>query len=193
MIPDKLVMLEHINTAIKKNWCKKNPDIFDNPVTSESTNHASALIDKNYFSNIKNVESVKKLEQRIEALEDQSDHLFYFIYFLFENFPDLVKNILPRDWNGGMVTNHEPKEAEISENSLNSDCGLQKNHPYPTRREMEVLTLLVKGYCAKEIAHMLFISETTVITHKKNLKEKFHAKNTVELISKAYTILFKII
>ena len=53
---------------------------------------------------------------------------------------------------------------------------------------MDVFILLEKGYCAKEIAKSLFISETTVITHKKNLKEKFQAKNTVELISKILAV-----
>ena len=55
--------------------------------------------------------------------------------------------------------------------------------PSLTKREVDVFNLLSKGLCAKEIAKILFISETTVITHKKNLKEKFKAKNTVELIS----------
>ena len=64
----------------------------------------------------------------------------------------------------------------------------EKNEHQPalTKREIEVLDLLVKGLCAKEIADNLFISETTVITHKKNLKKKYNVRNTVELISKAY-------
>jgi DNA-binding NarL/FixJ family response regulator len=69
------------------------------------------------------------------------------------------------------------------------DCCIKREDPCPTRREKDVLELLVKGLCAKEIANKLFISESTVITHKKNLKEKFNAKNTVELISKAQSHL----
>jgi DNA-binding CsgD family transcriptional regulator len=64
-----------------------------------------------------------------------------------------------------------------------------KSYPSLTRREIEVLQLLVKGLCAKEIASSLFISESTVITHKKNLKKKFDARNSVELISKAHNCL----
>jgi len=106
----------------------------------------------------RNRESFMKLEQRIEALEDQNNCLLYFIHFLYENFPDLVRKISPA----------EKKEHQ----------------PLLTKREIEVLDLLVKGMCAKEIADNLFISETTVITHKKNLKRKYNVRNTVELISK---------
>jgi DNA-binding CsgD family transcriptional regulator len=56
---------------------------------------------------------------------------------------------------------------------------------------MDVCRLLAKGFCAKEIARILFISETTVVTHKRNLKVKFNAKNTVELISKASTLFIE--
>ncbi len=54
-----------------------------------------------------------------------------------------------------------------------------------SKREKEILQLLADGYSAKEIASMLFISATTVITHRKNLIEKFNVRNTAELIKKA--------
>jgi DNA-binding NarL/FixJ family response regulator len=119
-----------------------------------------------------NTASAEKLEQRMQVLEKQNDQLLYFVNFLVENLPDLVINILQGEWQG----KDEPERLQPVK------CGAI---PCPTRREQDVLELLVKGFCAKEIAEKLFISETTVITHKKNLKDKFKAKNTVELISKA--------
>lgn len=50
-----------------------------------------------------------------------------------------------------------------------------KNVPPPSplsNREIEVLTLIVKGFINKEIAERLNISLTTVISHRKNLMEK---------------------
>ena len=44
-------------------------------------------------------------------------------------------------------------------------------------REIEVLTLLVKGLIHKEIADRLNISLTTVITHRKNITEKLGIKS----------------
>jgi DNA-binding NarL/FixJ family response regulator len=41
-----------------------------------------------------------------------------------------------------------------------------------TERETEVLRLLARGYCNKEMARMLGISDATVKTHVKNLLAK---------------------
>jgi DNA-binding NarL/FixJ family response regulator len=59
-----------------------------------------------------------------------------------------------------------------------------------TRREMEVLVLIADGMTNNEIAQKLFISITTVDTHRKNLLEKFSAKNTAELVKLAFQLKF---
>ena len=51
-----------------------------------------------------------------------------------------------------------------------------------TRREKEVLELIADGMTNAEIAQQLFISVTTVDTHRKNLLAKLEAKNTAALI-----------
>lgn len=54
-----------------------------------------------------------------------------------------------------------------------------------TTREKEILELLSKGLSSKEIARALVISFHTVESHRKNLRLKFEAKNSSELIMKA--------
>jgi len=54
-----------------------------------------------------------------------------------------------------------------------------------TPKEKEVLSLLAQGLSSKEIASHLFISVHTVESHRKNLRFKFDAKNSSELIMKA--------
>jgi len=54
-----------------------------------------------------------------------------------------------------------------------------------TRREKEVLKLIAEGMTNSEIAQTLFISTTTVDTHRKNLLAKFDARNTAYLIRMA--------
>lgn len=54
-----------------------------------------------------------------------------------------------------------------------------------TRREKEVLELIAEGMINAEIATKLFISVTTVDTHRKNLLAKFDARNTASLIRSA--------
>ena len=60
-------------------------------------------------------------------------------------------------------------------------------------REQEVLHLIAFENSTKEIAKELFISEHTVITHRKNLLMKMDVKNTAGLIRRAFeTGLFKV-
>ncbi|MBN8790568.1 MAG: response regulator transcription factor [Terrimonas sp.] len=57
--------------------------------------------------------------------------------------------------------------------------------PVITSREKEVLKLVAEGMTNNEIAQQLFISPTTVETHRKSLLNKFAAKNTASLIRMA--------
>jgi len=68
------------------------------------------------------------------------------------------------------VTMRENKDAEI---------------PVITRREKEVLKLIAEGLTNKEMAEKLFISTTTVDTHRNSLLSKFNVKNTANLIRQA--------
>lgn len=54
-----------------------------------------------------------------------------------------------------------------------------------TRREKEVLGLIADGLTNNEIAQKLFISVTTVDTHRKNLLAKFEVKNVASMIKAA--------
>ncbi|MBE8714451.1 LuxR C-terminal-related transcriptional regulator [Sphingobacterium hungaricum] len=54
-----------------------------------------------------------------------------------------------------------------------------------TRREIEILRLVIKGFSSNEIAKQLFLSAYTVKTHRKNIHKKTFTKNNVELIKKS--------
>ncbi len=56
-------------------------------------------------------------------------------------------------------------------------------------REKEVLTLIGEGYSSKQIADMLYISNHTAISHRKNLIEKFQVRNTAQLIKNASQVM----
>ena len=60
--------------------------------------------------------------------------------------------------------------------------------PKITRREKEVLTLIADECTTEEIAKRLFISTSTVITHRKSLLRKLNAKNSVGLIRSAFEL-----
>jgi len=57
--------------------------------------------------------------------------------------------------------------------------------PVITRREKEVLEFIASGLTNNEIAKKLFISVSTVDSHRKNILVKFEAKNIASLVKTA--------
>jgi DNA-binding CsgD family transcriptional regulator len=57
-----------------------------------------------------------------------------------------------------------------------------------TPRETEVLNLISFGYSTSDIAQYLYISMETVRTHRKNLLQKFGAKNTALLVRLSFEL-----
>lgn len=62
---------------------------------------------------------------------------------------------------------------------------IKENTEKLTKRELEVLQLLVKGYTNQEIAEKLFISHRTVCNHRANILSKTGTKNTANLLTYA--------
>lgn len=58
----------------------------------------------------------------------------------------------------------------------------KKLHKELSKREMEVLNLISEGFTNAEISEKLFTSKRTIETHRQNLLEKTHTKNTAALI-----------
>ncbi|GEJ46152.1 MULTISPECIES: response regulator transcription factor [unclassified Chryseobacterium] len=63
----------------------------------------------------------------------------------------------------------------------------QNDLPIPrlTKREKQILQMVAQGKTSSVIAEELFLSPLTVDTHRKNLLQKFQAKNSTELINRA--------
>ena len=53
-------------------------------------------------------------------------------------------------------------------------------------REREILLLIAYEHTTTEIAHKLYLSTHTVITHRKNLLWKMDVKNTAGLVRKGF-------
>ncbi|MEI8109685.1 MAG: response regulator transcription factor [Chitinophagia bacterium] len=53
-----------------------------------------------------------------------------------------------------------------------------------TRREKEIISLIIAGKTTKEIAAELFLSELTIKTHRRNISEKLGSKGIADLITK---------
>ena len=54
-----------------------------------------------------------------------------------------------------------------------------------TKREIEVLTLLIEGRSSMEVADMLYVSKRTVDFHSANIYDKLQVTNRVKAYQKA--------
>ena len=59
-----------------------------------------------------------------------------------------------------------------------------ENHPDLTKREREILTLMLTSKAPKEFAKILKVSYHTVDFHRKNLYRKLGVKSRVELFTR---------
>lgn len=189
MLTDKSDLLEQINVSLTKKWSKKNGSNTNNAATTKPRKKKTHRItSSNYLQFFNNEDTIERLEQRVKCLENCNNQLIHLINSLIEYLPDLIASGIQADQESQTsCVDHPCSFEEMKEPS--PVCCEKDKLPSPTRRERDIIELLVKGFCAKEIANRLFISETTVVTHKKNLKEKFNAKNSVELISKVQHFL----
>lgn len=176
MFFNKSDLLSHINTMISEHTPKEK---FDFATIQKAIEGATDPTERAYMPFFRQSD-VKRMGDRIRKLEDQNEQLISVVHFLLDRVASLTKSI------GDISTNLQQEEKEHKASLVESREEIvnpEKEKPVLTKRETDVFGLLAKGFCAKEIAKTLFISETTVITHKRNLKEKFHARNTVELIT----------
>ena len=54
-----------------------------------------------------------------------------------------------------------------------------------TKREIEVLTLVIEGKSSKEVADMLYVSKRTVDFHLANIYDKLQVSNRVQAFRRA--------
>jgi len=72
------------------------------------------------------------------------------------------------------------KKSHSLKSPMNSD--FQKNFNTLTKREREIVSLVVEGLTNQEIADKLFVNIRTVETHKTNILQKLQLKSSVDLV-----------
>jgi DNA-binding NarL/FixJ family response regulator len=85
-------------------------------------------------------------------------------------------------YNGKMYLDETVNEIVV--NSVANSGELREQSPFPklSRREKEILQLILKEHTTQEIAEKLFISFGTVETHRRNMLIKTGARNTAGLV-----------
>jgi DNA-binding NarL/FixJ family response regulator len=108
-----------------------------------------------------------------------------------------VSKMIENGASGYLLKNSSKEEIfkaieEVSKGNMFFNVDYQKQNaskydqaPIITRREKEVLMEIAEGLTNQQIADKLFISITTVSSHRQNLMLKLNANNTASLIKMA--------
>ncbi|HMG90241.1 MAG TPA: response regulator transcription factor [Chryseolinea sp.] len=95
----------------------------------------------------------------------------------------LVKSASKEEIEAAILSANEGKlYLSLDINSIDLNPEIAPDVPVVSRREKEVLQLIVDGLTNPQIAEKLFISLHTVDSHRKNLLAKFNVNNTASLI-----------
>jgi len=109
----------------------------------------------------------------------------------------IILRFLENGGSGYILKNADAKEImQCIQDAINGKLALCKdvqeimakpsviNYEIPriTKRELQILKAVSEGQTSAEIADKLFISVITVETHRRNLMQKFQAKNMIELV-----------
>lgn len=127
----------------------------------------------------------------ILTMYDDEEYLFHVMKngasgYVLKNAPDdELLSAIRTVYRGGTYVQPSMASSLVGQD-VNKGAEVETD-PYKilSKREVEILPLVAKGYGNKEIAEMLYISVKTVEAHKAKMMEKLHLKNRPELVEYA--------
>lgn len=128
----------------------------------------------------------------ILTMHDDEEYLFHVLKngasgYVLKNSPDEeLFSAIRTVYDGGTYIQPSMATSLVRE-FVKKDGDTVETDPYKilSKREIEVLPLVAKGYGNKEIAEKLYISVKTVEAHKAKLMEKLNLKSKPELVEYA--------
>lgn len=123
------------------------------------------------------------------TMHDDEEYLFHVLKngasgYMLKSAPDEeLLQAIRVIYNGGTYI-HPKMATSLVRELVNKDHKVKESDPFEllSKREIEVLPLVAKGYGNKEIAQKLFISVKTVEAHKAKIMEKLQLKSRPELV-----------
>lgn len=128
----------------------------------------------------------------ILTMHDDDEYLFHVLKngasgYVLKNAPDeeLLKAIRVAHDDGTYI--HPEMATSLVREFVKKGADSVETDPFKilSKREIEVLPLIAKGYGNKEIAEKLYISVKTVEAHKSKIMEKLQLKGRPELVQYA--------
>lgn len=140
------------------------------------------------------MESFPETKILILTMYDDDEYLFHVLRngakgYILKNAPDeQLISAVRTVYRGDTYIDPKMTTSLVNEFVNNSDQdGKNTNDPFRilSKRELEVLPLIAKGYGNKDIAEKLFISVKTVEAHKTHIMQKLELKSKPELVEYA--------
>lgn len=123
------------------------------------------------------------------TMHDDEEYLFHVLKngasgYMLKSAPDEELLQAIRVIHSGGTYIHPKMATSLVRELVNKDHKVKESDPFEllSKREIEVLPLVAKGYGNKEIAQKLFISVKTVEAHKAKIMEKLQLKSRPELV-----------
>ncbi|AIQ64212.1 chemotaxis protein CheY [Paenibacillus stellifer] len=143
------------------------------------------------------LEATKRIKERfpyvkivILTVSDDITHLFEALKKGAQGY--MLKNLKPESWHEylrAIALDEAPMTRELAHLLLNEFSRMRQPEACGdplTGREREILTLVAKGLSNRDISQQLIISEHTVKNHLKNIMQKLHMENRVQLARYVY-------
>lgn len=140
------------------------------------------------------MESFPETKILILTMYDDDEYLFHVLRngakgYILKNAPDeQLISAVRTVYRGDTYIDPKMTTSLVNEFVNNSDQdGKNTNDPFRilSKRELEVLPLIAKGYGNKDIAEKLFISVKTVEAHRTHIMQKLELKSKPELVEYA--------
>lgn len=139
-------------------------------------------------------ESFPETKILILTMYDDEEYLFHVLKngakgYILKNAPDEQLILAIRTvYQGETYVDMKLTTSLVNEfisNSSNDEAATSDPFKILSKREIEILPLIVKGYGNKEIAEKLFVSVKTVEAHKTHIMQKLDLKSKPELVEYA--------
>lgn len=139
------------------------------------------------------LDSFPKTKILILTMYDDEEYLFHVLRsgargYILKNAPDEQLLLAIRTvYKGETFIDPKMTTSLVKEFVQSSDDASYSNDPFKilSKRELEILPLIAKGYGNKDIAEKLFVSIKTVEAHKTRIMDKLNLKSKPELVEYA--------
>ncbi|WP_411346518.1 response regulator [Paenibacillus sp. WLX1005] len=128
----------------------------------------------------------------ILTMHDDEEYLFHVLRngasgYVLKNAPDEELLSAIRTIHEGGTYIHPKLATSLVREFVKTNAGVDSEDVYEvlSRRELEILPLVAKGYSNKDVAEKLFISVKTVEAHKAKIMDKLQLKSRPELVEYA--------